>query len=39
MVLVMVRGDAGPRERWPRTLKRRVGTHSRKTRDVVGKLA
>jgi hypothetical protein len=37
MVLVMARGEAGPRERWTKTLKGELENNSRKPRDLVGK--
>jgi hypothetical protein len=39
MVLVMVRQEAGPRERQPKTLKGELENNSRKPRDLVRKLA
>jgi hypothetical protein len=38
-VLVMARREAGPCERWPKTLKGKLKNNSRKPRDLVGNLA
>jgi hypothetical protein len=35
MVLVMARWEAGPCERWPKTLKGKLENNSRKPRDLV----
>jgi hypothetical protein len=35
----MVRREAGPCERWPKTLKRELEKYSKKLRDLVRKLA
>ncbi len=37
MVLVMARQEAGPNDRWPKTLKGKLENPSRKPRDLVGK--
>jgi hypothetical protein len=39
MVLMMAMQEAGPLERWPKTLKRELENNSRKPRDQVRKLA
>jgi hypothetical protein len=39
IVLVMVRQEAGPHEKQPKTLKRELENNSRKLRDLVRKLA
>jgi hypothetical protein len=39
MVLVMARQEAGPNDRWPKTLKGELENPSRKPRDLVGKQA
>jgi hypothetical protein len=39
MVLVMVRLEVVPCERWPKTLKGESGNNSRNPRKIVGKLA
>jgi hypothetical protein len=39
MVLIMVRREAEPHERPPKTLKGEVENNSRNPRDLVGKLA
>jgi hypothetical protein len=39
MVLTMVRREAGPHERLPKTLEGKLENNSRKPRDLIGKLA
>ncbi len=39
IILVMVRFEAGPFERWSKMLKGELENNSRKPRDLVGKLA
>jgi hypothetical protein len=39
MVLVMVRREARPCERWPKTFKGEMRNYSRKPRNLVRKLA
>jgi hypothetical protein len=39
MVLVMARQEAGPCERWPKTLTEELENNSRKPRDLVRKFA
>jgi hypothetical protein len=39
MVYVMARQEAGPCERWPKTLKEELENNSRKPRDLVRKFA
>jgi hypothetical protein len=39
MVLVMVRLEAGPRERWPKTVKGELENNYRKPWELVRKLA
>jgi hypothetical protein len=39
MVLMMARQEAGPPERWPKTLKGKLEKNSRKPGDLVRKLA
>jgi hypothetical protein len=39
MVLVMVKREAGPCERWPKTLKGELENKSRNPRELVEKLA
>ncbi len=36
MVLVMIRWEAGPHERWSKMLKGELENNSRKPRDLVG---
>jgi hypothetical protein len=39
MVLVMVRREAGPGERWPKMLERELENNCRNLGDLVGELA
>jgi hypothetical protein len=39
MVLMMIRREARPRERWAKTLEGELGNSSKKLRNLVGKLA